>query len=1168
MNWSVTADPPTFSAIQHRRRRDGHKRQALRLFGYVLLLVAVCAQGPALSQTPGQELTPEAAAERRTAIQAQLTGLDQSGLSGEELESRRSHLSQLSAALTAFVQVVQRRDSFRSQLESLPQRLEEALVSRRELESRPPTPLPRITEALRVEYEARRQSLQAELSELTSQTGSGGVRLARLPSEIQAVKGSLQELLADRQAPEAPADHDGSLVSRSELLDVQIQAHRVDLEGLEAERQWLIERGPLHDALRHVARLRLQQVQGDLHRIQTALGATIQQQRVSSGQRVAQLQAALDASSSPAARVPLQVRLDTARTRQRTADYQRLLSGLRKEVHLQEDLNSQVRQDTNRLVSLAEQYGSGEQVAQRLLIKFEHLRRERDRLTDSLVENLQSRFLLLPAETAARPLDLLAARLRALNDTLFAVDDRLYEFDRFTGSQMNQLAAALFSASPNELAGALASLRSDLQDQRVALREQQQVLADLTQTTSTLIALKREHARLLDEGYQLALGRMLWLRNRSALNWTTVGDVTRDGLSLASRCASAIRSDVSALWLQMKQSPRPWALLALLLVALPLAARRICRRLNRAIQAALAASLRNQEPPRAGALALLVFLSAVWPAYLAGLGWTRQLLISQDSGDAAVRAGLVSGIYLTAAVLGIGLFSQSLFRRGGWGQQFWRLDDAASFFLRRVFGAGCLAAFLFLAPRQVVLAASPGELLAGSSHTLERLLILAFQSVVLVLVLRAGRLGSPLMTRVLARSRDQDGILWRFWPLVHGGLLAALAAVMALNVMGYSYAARFIWLNGLETLSVILGSRLALLLLLVYGAQRLVHAMYGPGGPWHDPAREQAARRSISVFRFVSRALLTVIALLLILELWGVSVWSVLNSPLGAQIMTRGFVVLVTIGIVLAVLQGSNVLAEYILRPRLTEQGETPELGRKLRTLTPLVQTLLKAVVLFIAALVLLEQVNIRTGPLLAGLGLFGIAVGLASQSLIKDIINGLFILFEDSISVGDVVTVRGTSGVVEKITLRVVVLRDLEGNVHVVPNSTIDLVTNMTKVFSRYLLDVGVAYREDVDRVIDILREVDEDMRKDMRYGYNMLEPIEVMGLDRFADSAVYIRARLKTRPGKQWQVGREFNRRTKKLFDARGIEIPFPHRTLYWGLPKAGSEPASRPSMKDHED
>ena len=624
----------------------------------------------------------------------------------------------------------------------------------------------------------------------------------------------------------------------------------------------------------------------------------------------------------------------------------------------------------------------------------------------------------------------------------------------------------------------------------------------------------------------------------------------------------ALRADLSRLGSRLKQNVGLWGLAVLLLVVLPLGVRRARRRLNGAIRSTLA-TMQAEQPAPVG-IALLVTLQAVaWPVYAALLGWSHQLFIPPSGGG--VVAALVSGVYAAAVVFGVGAFGAALFRRHGWGQQVWGLGDDECLFLRRALRIGCAAGLVFLAPKQVILAAASEPLPTGDGHTLERLLLLAFQGVVFLLTLRVGWPSSPLMARVLAGSRDRDGLLWRLWPFLHALLLTTLAAVMVLEVVGYGDAARFVWRHGLETLSIALGSRLLLALLLIYGAQRLVRALFGPGRRWHDPAREQAAERSLAVFRSVSQVALSVVALLLILEVWGVSVWSVLTSPAGSQIVTRVLIALLTIGIVLVVIQVSNVLAEYIVRPRLTAQGETHELGRKLRTLIPLVQTILKVVVIFIAALVLLEQVNIRTGPLLAGLGLFGLAVGLASQSLIKDVINGLFILFEDSLSVGDVATLRGISGVVEKITLRAVVLRDLQGDVHVIPNSTIDLVTNKTKVFSRYLLDVGVAYREDVDTVIGILKEVDADMRQDMRYGYNMLEPIEMWGLDRFEESAVYIQARLKTRPGKQWEVGREFNRRMKKSFDERGIEIPFPHRTVYWGVPKEGSQPSIRLSVND---
>jgi moderate conductance mechanosensitive channel len=167
---------------------------------------------------------------------------------------------------------------------------------------------------------------------------------------------------------------------------------------------------------------------------------------------------------------------------------------------------------------------------------------------------------------------------------------------------------------------------------------------------------------------------------------------------------------------------------------------------------------------------------------------------------------------------------------------------------------------------------------------------------------------------------------------------------------------------------------------------------------------------------------------------------------------------------------------------------------------------------------------------------------------------------------VGDVVRVHGTGGQVEKFTLRAVTLRDLAGNVHVIPNSVIDAVTNMTKDYSRYVLDVGVSYSTNVDVVIAVLREIDEGLRKEMEYGKDILEPLEVLGLERFDDSAVVIRARVKTRPNHQWRVGREFNRRIKQVFDERGIEIPFPQQMIHWIAPPENAPTVSAmPEKKD---
>jgi len=160
----------------------------------------------------------------------------------------------------------------------------------------------------------------------------------------------------------------------------------------------------------------------------------------------------------------------------------------------------------------------------------------------------------------------------------------------------------------------------------------------------------------------------------------------------------------------------------------------------------------------------------------------------------------------------------------------------------------------------------------------------------------------------------------------------------------------------------------------------------------------------------------------------------------------------------------------------------------------------------------------------------------------------------EDQIRVGDVVEIGGKSGSVEKISLKTTVLRDMSGNVHYVPNGQISVVTNMTKEYSRYVFEIGVAYKEDVDEVMEIIKKIDEEMRYDPEFKDDILEPIEVLGVDQFANSAVIIKARTTTLPVKQWRVAREFNRRIKKRFDELKIEIPFPHVTVYMGEGKDG--------------
>ena len=233
------------------------------------------------------------------------------------------------------------------------------------------------------------------------------------------------------------------------------------------------------------------------------------------------------------------------------------------------------------------------------------------------------------------------------------------------------------------------------------------------------------------------------------------------------------------------------------------------------------------------------------------------------------------------------------------------------------------------------------------------------------------------------------------------------------------------------------------------------------------------------------------------------------------------------------------------------------EYEKRSGTLSGVIHWILRVVILAVSAFMLLGECGVNLGPVLAAAGVVGLAVGFGAQNLVQDFISGFFILLEDQVRVGDFIQIGDKSGLVEKVTLRMVILRDQAGNVHFIRNGKIDVVTNMTKDYSHYVFDISVAYREDVDAVIRVLKGIDEEMRQDAEFKNDILEPLDVLGVDSFGDNAVVIKARTKTKPIQQWRVGREFNRRIKKKFDELNIEIPFPHRTIYFGKDKAGGAP-----------
>jgi small-conductance mechanosensitive channel len=216
------------------------------------------------------------------------------------------------------------------------------------------------------------------------------------------------------------------------------------------------------------------------------------------------------------------------------------------------------------------------------------------------------------------------------------------------------------------------------------------------------------------------------------------------------------------------------------------------------------------------------------------------------------------------------------------------------------------------------------------------------------------------------------------------------------------------------------------------------------------------------------------------------------------------------------------------------------------QTVAQLLRSVGRVVIVLIATLLSLN-IFFDIGPLLAGAGILGLAISFGAQSLVKDIISGFFILLENQFAVGDVIETAGKSGTVERMTLRVVMLRDLRGVLHIIPNGQMTVVSNQTRGWARAVVEVGVAYEVDVDHALEVFRDEAAAFGKDQVWAHRLDGSPEVLGVESLADNAVVIRTLLRTLPGEQWAAAREFRRRLKARLDREGIDIPYPQRTVH---------------------
>jgi small-conductance mechanosensitive channel len=311
------------------------------------------------------------------------------------------------------------------------------------------------------------------------------------------------------------------------------------------------------------------------------------------------------------------------------------------------------------------------------------------------------------------------------------------------------------------------------------------------------------------------------------------------------------------------------------------------------------------------------------------------------------------------------------------------------------------------------------------------------------------------------------------------------------------------------------------------------------------PGLEARANRYLPILKGSASLAIGGIALLFLLESWGLEAFSWFGQgKLGNRLVSSLVSIALTITLALVIWEGINAAIQRHLE-RLSRDAKAAQSAR-VRTLLPMLRTALLAVILIFVTLSTLSELGVNVAPLIAGAGVIGIAVGFGSQKLVQDVITGIFLLFEDAVAVGDVVQLGGLSGVVEQLSIRSIKLRAVDGSLHIIPFSAVTSVTNQTRDFAFAVIDVSIDYAEDTDKVAEALRALAAEMRQDPRWRPVIRDDLDVMGVERLGDSGVIMRIRLKTEPTQRWAVARELNRRIKRRFDELGIDIPYPHQKL----------------------
>jgi len=566
-----------------------------------------------------------------------------------------------------------------------------------------------------------------------------------------------------------------------------------------------------------------------------------------------------------------------------------------------------------------------------------------------------------------------------------------------------------------------------------------------------------------------------------------------------------------------------------------------------------------------GRVAFGLIRLAVWLIPVGAFGVASYAILSVIDPPLLVSLATLAIINATLIVLGVIALSQFVLAPRFANLRLIKIGDKPARFLHRWICS--IAAILSYGGFGIAAARLLG-LPGGAAHAAFKVVGLAVL-IILVSLIVGKRKPVARWIRGDQKKRKTDSVpsaaLWstrrRLADMWHLLAIAYLLILFGVWIFAVEGGFEFVLRATVISIAAIGIARLAILAI-EHGVERGVTLTRDAKG--RHPRLQARADRYLPIVHVTASIVVWLVAMIVVVDVWGIDAFAWFDTANGQVAMSKTFSILfVVVSAVIAWEFVSAIIENYLVGA--VRDGTPVERSQRVRTLLPLLRNAFLIFLFVVVILIVLSEIGLNIAPLLAGAGVVGLAIGFGAQTLVKDVITGVFILFENTIAVGDIVDVGGGhSGLVEHFSIRTIKLRDSAGGVHTVPFSAVTSVNNMTKDFAYYVFNIKVDYAQDTDRVVGVVTELGQELQNDMNFCDLILAPIEIIGIDSFGNDAIVLQARFKTKPIKQWSVGREFNRRMKKRFDELKIPLTFPQSMVV--LPAAGGTqvgPESLPLM-----